>query len=205
MIETTKVFQYRILQELPIDHLANFKHHHRLTVFYHKGTTCVQCNKTGTRLIKGEGRGGQHWDIYTDDLYPLTVDHIIPKSRGGGESLDNKQPMCAGCNFKKGNGEKSYSRGDWVPAGFYKCSLLEDLNLIIGKPVWKRTPKSNSNRKHKKLYHFATCSGVTINPQTKRIAATVVEKPGVLFDLKTLFVSRDDYETGTDTHFSSYD
>jgi hypothetical protein len=205
MIETTKVFQYRILKELPIDHLANFKHHPRLTVFYHKGTTCVQCNKTGTRLIKGEGRGGQHWDIYTDDLYPLTVDHIIPKSRGGGESLDNKQPMCAGCNFKKGNGEKSYSRGDWVPAGFYKCSLLEDPNLLLGKPVWKRTPKSNSNRKHKKLYHFATCSGITINPQTKRMAATVVEKHGVLFDLKTLFVSQNDYETGTDTHFSSYD
>ena len=83
MIETTKVFQYRILEERPIDHLTEFKHHDRLTVFYHKGTTCVQCSRTGTRLIKGEGRGGQHWDIYTEDLYPLTVDHIIPVSRGG--------------------------------------------------------------------------------------------------------------------------
>lgn len=104
MIATTKVFHYRILEELPIDNLINFKNHPRLTVFFHKGTTCVQCNKTGTRLIKGEGRGRHHWDIYTDDLYPLTVDHIIPKSLGGGESLDNKQQMCAGCNFKRGNG-----------------------------------------------------------------------------------------------------
>jgi hypothetical protein len=193
MIETTKVFQYRILEERPIDHLTEFKHHPRLTVFYHKGTTCVQCSRTGTRLIRGEGRGGQHWDIYTDDLYPLTVDHIIPKSRGGGEELDNKQPMCAGCNFNKGNGDKPYSRTDWVPAGFSKCSLLEDLSLLVGKPVWKRSPKPNSNRKHKKLYHFGTCSEVAINPLTKRIAAAVAEKPGVLFDLRTLFVPQGEY------------
>lgn len=44
---------------------------------------------------------------------------------------------------------------------------------------------------------FGTVSGITTNPETKRIVATVTEKPGVLFDLKTLFVSQDDYESGT--------
>jgi hypothetical protein len=154
MIETTKVFQYRILKELPIDHLSEFKNHDRLTVFYRKGTTCVQCSRTGTRLIRGEGRGGCHWDIYTDDLYPLTVDHIVPKSRGGGEELDNKQPMCAGCNFNKGNGDKPYSSTDWVPAGFSKMFSSGGLEPISGKANLEAFTQTKLQSKAQKTIPF---------------------------------------------------
>ena len=34
---------------------------------------------------------------------PLTVDHIIPRSRGGGESWENLTSACVKCNNKKGN------------------------------------------------------------------------------------------------------
>jgi 5-methylcytosine-specific restriction endonuclease McrA len=34
---------------------------------------------------------------------PLTIDHIIPKERGGSESWDNLVTACQKCNRKKGN------------------------------------------------------------------------------------------------------
>ncbi len=33
----------------------------------------------------------------------LTIDHIIPKSRGGDDSWDNLTTACIKCNNKKGN------------------------------------------------------------------------------------------------------
>lgn len=98
-----QIFNYKILEVKPIEALHEFKDHRRLQVFYHKGCKCVKCGKEATQIALGEGRGQQHWDLYTADFYPLTVDHIIPKSRGGGEELENKQPMCIGCNTRKGS------------------------------------------------------------------------------------------------------
>ena len=41
---------------------------------------------------------------YRDTLYSLmaTVDHVIPRSMGGIDSLDNMVIACHGCNSKKG-------------------------------------------------------------------------------------------------------
>ena len=38
-----------------------------------------------------------------DQEYPLTVDHIIPKSRGGKTTWTNVVVACKPCNMKKGN------------------------------------------------------------------------------------------------------
>jgi 5-methylcytosine-specific restriction endonuclease McrA len=32
-----------------------------------------------------------------------TVDHLIPRSHGGDNSLENSRPACAGCNSARGN------------------------------------------------------------------------------------------------------
>lgn len=34
---------------------------------------------------------------------PLTIDHIIPRSRGGGDTWENLTTACIVCNNRKGN------------------------------------------------------------------------------------------------------
>lgn len=91
------------LGDYHLGHLAQHKEHRRLRVFYHKGTVCVNCGIEGVRLIKRLDNGSVHLDLYTKDLVMMTIDHIIPKSLGGDDSLDNLRPMCSHCNSIRGN------------------------------------------------------------------------------------------------------
>lgn len=43
-----------------------------------------------------------------DEETRLTVDHVIPVSRGGGRGIGNIQPMCARCNRTKGTDHTDY-------------------------------------------------------------------------------------------------
>jgi 5-methylcytosine-specific restriction endonuclease McrA len=92
--------------ELPINSLIGFKHHHRLSIFLKKGIKCnnPNCGRVGTKIIKWRDRGKNiHWDIFTKDNKLMTIDHIIPLSKGGTGKIENKQILCCTCNSKKGN------------------------------------------------------------------------------------------------------
>jgi 5-methylcytosine-specific restriction endonuclease McrA len=76
-----------------------------------KSTKCVTCGIDGTIFLKdigGTKEGDKkHFNLYAEDtngdLILMTKDHIIPKSRGGKNQINNYQTMCSRCNFEKGN------------------------------------------------------------------------------------------------------
>jgi 5-methylcytosine-specific restriction endonuclease McrA len=99
---------------------------------FSKGVTCVRCGIKGAffaaevheRDIK-RLKGGVdpteyrlHLNLYaieemTGKEVLMTSDHILPKSRGGGDGLDNRQPMCVKCNGIKGDKKEGE---DYSPA-----------------------------------------------------------------------------------------
>ncbi len=106
----TKVqyFGYKVVRTEPITKLDKFKNHRRLRVFYNKGVECCKCGVVADQIVYGEDKGGNiHIDVCTHDFYPLTIDHIIPRSKGGTDDLDNLRPMCCICNWERGNDDNS--------------------------------------------------------------------------------------------------
>lgn len=84
----------------------------RMQCFAIKGTECVSCHHAHGNTIRVEEwpNGQIHVDLYDvreDGSFVLiNIDHIKPKSLGGGNTLSNYQPMCQPCNTRKGNNPK---------------------------------------------------------------------------------------------------
>jgi hypothetical protein len=166
-----KFFKYTLTEEFSINDLhTKFSNHRRLTVFAQKGCACVTCGKVGTRLIKGiDGGGRVHIDLYTDDLLPITVDHIIPKSLGGLNHIDNYQPMCFPCNNKKGNGKRNHnpSRVQKVDMNNFTQVSHTISGTLIGKCIYKIHKYSSIPR------NLGTVDAIGTNPHSNNIAAIV--------------------------------
>ena len=104
---------WRVDRALPLDYL-NSEHaqrHHRLQVFATKGVRCVvpNCTCEGAFLLERaqlNKRGvvmSMHIDVFTADLQLMTVDHHVPKGKGGKDHISNKFPMCERHNSQKKN------------------------------------------------------------------------------------------------------
>lgn len=98
---------WRFVELLPFNHLYEVYHnHHRLEVFAKKGLKCVhpECDKRAVHLIVTvDHNGARHVDVVDKDFKLMNVDHIYPRSKGGPDTLENKQPMCVRHNSKKGS------------------------------------------------------------------------------------------------------
>lgn len=81
----------------------------RLRTFARKGIACVRCGCRGVffAMEKSKGQGRYHLNLYgynrEGNEILFTKDHILPKSKGGRDSLRNMQTMCQPCNCRKGN------------------------------------------------------------------------------------------------------
>ena len=65
----------------------------RTTIFYRDGWRCLRCGKKSH----------------------LTVDHIIPVSRGGSSHPENLQTLCKKCNEWKGSKPMSFRDSEHAP------------------------------------------------------------------------------------------
>ena len=79
----------------------------RYKTFIEKGYRCICCGRTGTYYAleksKGSNQKRAHFNLYSDDEILMTKDHILPKSKGGIDRIENMQTMCSICNHAKGN------------------------------------------------------------------------------------------------------
>jgi len=172
-------FHYEILETYGLDELQVHKDHRRLRVFYEKGCKCVECGIEATQLALGKDRGGNlHLDVYTDDFYPLTVDHDIPKSLGGSDDISNLQPMCCLCNWRKGNGlfpanvgRKKYNIPTHNETSIVQLKYTRD-DIQIGDIVFKHNGRS-SRRKWREI---GTVELFCLNPHTGIESAKLLNK-----------------------------
>lgn len=77
----------------------------RLQLFKFKGIDCVSCGLKGAyfAIEQYDDHVSPHLNLYSSNNILMTKDHIIPKSKGGGDFLDNLQTLCTNCNNEKGN------------------------------------------------------------------------------------------------------
>jgi hypothetical protein len=184
-------FKYTLSDEFPISDLqTKFSDHRRLSVFAQKGCVCVSCGRVGTKLFKGvDNGGGVHVDLYTDDLVPLTVDHIIPRSLGGEDHMDNYQPMCFPCNNKKGNGKKNNNNCKRElkvdMSAFIKATLI-DQSSLIGQSIFKIRKYAHIAK------HLGEVDSIGVNPHNGNSAAIIHKGSKVsYYDLtKSLYIQK---------------
>ena len=108
-----KSVQNELFKELQFTNICGEEIHtfsDRYKVFFIKGYKCSKCGLEGKFFAlekSSENEKRYHLNLYGIDKdgneVLMTKDHIIPRSLGGKNTLDNYQPMCVNCNVKKGN------------------------------------------------------------------------------------------------------
>lgn len=81
---------------------------HRYHTFVKSGIKCVCCGIEGKYFVKEKFKKdkGYHFNLYAlnenGEEILMTKDHIVAKSKGGKDCIENYQTMCITCNNEKG-------------------------------------------------------------------------------------------------------
>lgn len=86
----------------------------RYQTFLISGIVCVTCGLEGIffgveAFSQEKDKGYYHMNLYAikdGEEILMTKDHILPKSKGGKNTISNYQTMCIVCNVDKGNKTK---------------------------------------------------------------------------------------------------
>lgn len=73
----------------------------RRLVMRRDGYRCRNCGLRGREFRRP--RGGHGFPTDVPGVY-LSIDHVVPRCRGGSSEPDNLQVLCVPCNTKKGVG-----------------------------------------------------------------------------------------------------
>lgn len=95
-------------------------------VLFHYGCGKVKCKQKYINAINSDGQEVQ-----------LTLDHIIPASKGGVKILENLQILCNVCNTKKGNKYSNKKREFFVKIQVWIYKFTNRLNNRLLKWAYK--------------------------------------------------------------------
>lgn len=136
-----KIFSFKKVFALEKSQLGK-ENYKTLQVFKNKGFICVSCSRVGTYFTYD----GVAYRLYSEDGMLMTKDHILPKSRGGNNTIKNLQTMCLKCNQAKGNAipERLKTKGlvKINQSKFHKTSILKSLAV----EEFKNRVKKMTNR-----------------------------------------------------------
>ena len=164
------------------------------------GIKCVKCNIIPSYFALGKDKIGKwHLDLYGGDTndfdHMLTIDHIHPKSKGGGNTMENYQLMCKICNEDKSdsvNGEESSQRINTKRLYIDKklTSLSEQLRGVMNKI------------KSKEIICVNKVEGFTIGKQYQVIDIKI--KIGKKYEVTYELVTTNDEEKKVHTVFDNF-
>ncbi len=139
----------------------------RYSTFFQKGTKCVCCGKEGThfrldaeRNVDPESTNRRHFNLYAEDGTLMTKDHILPKSLGGEDCVENLQTMCKDCNELKRS----------TPQEDIELELVVATEIQTGKETYYRSIEDAA---------YKLCMvirGIGIDKKNKKIKQTCVRK-----------------------------
>ena len=143
----------------------------RYRTFAKKGCKCVRCGIEGTffAIEQPENNKGNNPDRYHLNLYAIkengeevmmTVDHIIPASKGGNRAVDNLQPMCINCNERKKDRSDEEDRVRFMKRNGHSIVLGSSLDLMLVQDALRLYEKTYGfNDKIEKIRSKLVCLG----------------------------------------------